>query len=188
LVDENEVRALLFGAGFDFRSLAGSYKILRVGARSRGEHQANAHGPRRRRQRLKLSRVVRIDGMPDADADQYSALTALGAFKQLQSAYPSPDHPSFDNGRFRDFAVLTGGQAHVARRHDGGNGMFIDHLTDAVSQQDDELIERIDMSLQLDAVHQIDRDWDALFAQGVQKWVLQRLATGHGRAPCCLCR
>ncbi len=29
--------------------------------------------------------------MPDTDADQNSALAYLGAFKQLQSAYPSLD-------------------------------------------------------------------------------------------------
>jgi hypothetical protein len=67
--------------------------------------------------------------MPDADADQDGALAALRAFKQLQNAALS-----FDDSRFRHFAILSGRQPHIACRHDGGNGMFVDHLTDAVSQ------------------------------------------------------
>jgi hypothetical protein len=39
-------------------------------------------------------------------ADQYRALSTLRAFKQRESAYHSPDR-SFDNGRFRYFAVLA---------------------------------------------------------------------------------
>src|SRR5947209_355112 len=92
----------------------------------------------------------------------------------------APTSHSLDDGRFRDLTILAGGQAHVARGHNRGNGMLVHHLTDAISQQDDELIERVDMSLQLDAVDEIDGYGHPLFAQGVQKWVLQRLATGHG--------
>ena len=57
--------------------------------------------------------------------------------------------------------------------------MFVDHLTHAVLQQHDELIERVDLALQLDAVHQVNGYGNALFAQGIQKGVLQRLAFGH---------
>jgi hypothetical protein len=41
------------------------------------------------------------------------------------------------------------------------------------------LIELIDLTLQLDAVDQVNGYRDALFAQGIQKGVLQRLAFGH---------
>src|SRR5580692_7187582 len=58
--------------------------------------------------------------------------------------------------------------------------MFVDHLTDAITEQHDELVERIDLALQFDAVHEVDRNRHALFAQGVEEGILQRLATGHG--------
>src|SRR5262249_18706022 len=71
---------------------------------------------------------------------------------------------SFGGGRLRDGATFLGSQPHVARRHNGRNGVLVDHLTDAVLQQNDELIERVDLALQLDAVHEIDRDRDPLLA------------------------
>jgi hypothetical protein len=80
--------------------------------------------------------------MSDADADQNSALTTSRAFKQLQrAAARSLDRYSFDNGRFRHFAILTGREPHIARGHDGRNGMLVDHLTHAISEQDDKLVE-----------------------------------------------
>jgi hypothetical protein len=72
----------------------------------------------------------------DSDAHQNGALATPGAFKQLQSAAHS-----FDDRRFRYFAILAGGQAHIARRHHRGNGVLIDHLAHAVSEQNDELVE-----------------------------------------------
>jgi hypothetical protein len=50
--------------------------------------------------------------------------------------------------------------------------MLVDHLGDGVAKQYDVLIERFDMPLQFDTVDQIDRDWNVLFSQGIQKWVL----------------
>src|SRR5688500_10104743 len=45
--------------------------------------------------------------------------------------------------------AATRAHAHVARRHDGGDGVLVDHLADRVAQQDDELVERLDRALQL---------------------------------------
>ena len=83
--------------------------------------------------------------MPDAHTDQQRPLTTPGAFKQWTNAC----RESFYDGRFRDFAVFARRQPHVAGRNDGGNGVLVDHLAHAVSQQNDELIEGIDLSLQL---------------------------------------
>ncbi len=35
--------------------------------------------------------------------------------------------------------------------------MLIDHLTDGVAQEHDELVERVDLTLQLDSVYEINR-------------------------------
>src|SRR5690606_8524029 len=59
--------------------------------------------------------------------------------------------------------------------------MLIDHLTHRVAQEHDELVERVDLALQLDPVHEIDRNGNLLLAQRVQKRILQRLTFRHGR-------
>src|SRR5581483_7036586 len=42
-----------------------------------------------------------------------------------------------------------------------------------------ELVEGLDLALQLDAVDEVDRDRDALFAPGVEKRLLQSLSFRH---------
>src|SRR4029077_12092778 len=57
--------------------------------------------------------------------------------------------------------------------------MLVDHLADAVLQQNHELVKGVDLPLQLDAVDQVDRYRNPLLAQGVEERVLQGLAFGH---------
>ena len=54
--------------------------------------------------------------------------------------------------------------------------MLVNHLGDGVSKQDHVLVERFDLALKLDAVDQINRNRNMLATQGVEKWVLQKLA------------
>jgi len=63
-------------------------------------------------------------------------------------------------------------QAHTACRHDRRNRMLVDHLADAVLEQHHELVERLDVPLQLDSIHQIDRNGNTLLAQRIQKRLL----------------
>jgi hypothetical protein len=174
LVHQDELGVVGFGAQADFVGFAGPDEILRIGPGARGQHQSHAHRSGGRRQGFEFSRVIGIDRMADAHSHQDGAFASARAFKQLRNAARS-----LDDRRFRDFAVLAGGQPDVAGGHHRRNGMFVDHLAYAVPEQYHELIERIDLSLQLDAVHQIDRNGHAFFAQGIQERVLQRLATGH---------
>ena len=53
--------------------------------------------------------------------------------------------------------------------------MFIDHLRNGVAQQDNVLIEGLYLALKLDAIDQIDGYWNMFPAQGVEKWILQKL-------------
>ena len=59
-----------------------------------------------------------------------------------------------------------------ARRHHGGNGVLVHHLGNGVLQQHHVLVERFDLTLQLDAVDQVDRYRNMFFPQNVQKRVL----------------
>ncbi|MNE05669.1 hypothetical protein D3C80_982390 [compost metagenome] len=70
------------------------------------------------------------------------------------------------------FALLAAGQTDRTARNHGGNGVLVDHLADGVLQQDDELVERLDLTLQFDAVDQIDGDRNAFLTQGIQVRVL----------------
>ena len=53
--------------------------------------------------------------------------------------------------------------------------MFVDHLGDGIFEQNDVLVERLDLTLQLDAVDEVDGDLNVLFAQRVQERVLEGL-------------
>ena len=47
-------------------------------------------------------------------------------------------------------------QANRTARYHSGDRVLVDHLADRVLQQDDELVEGLDLTLQLDAVDQVD--------------------------------
>src|SRR5437016_1220655 len=70
------------------------------------------------------------------------------------------------------FALVLVRHRDGASRHHGRDGVLVHHLRDGVLQQDDILVERLDLSLELDAVHQVDRNLNVLLAQGVQEGVL----------------
>ena len=69
------------GKGVDLLRLAGAYEVLGIRTRARGQHGTDRNRTGRGGQRRKFRDVIRIDGMPDADADQNGALAALRAFK-----------------------------------------------------------------------------------------------------------
>jgi hypothetical protein len=179
LIDKHDIGAVFLGTYADFLGFARPDEILRIRPRSRREHETHAHGPRGCGECFELGRIVRVDRVSYSDAHQDGAFATARTLKQLQNAAPS-----FNDRRLGHFAVFARRQTHVARGHNRGNGVFVNHLADAVSEQDDELIEGIDLALEFDAVHEVDRDGHTFFAQGIEKWILQGLATGHGRAPC----
>jgi hypothetical protein len=53
--------------------------------------------------------------------------------------------------------------------------MLVDHLRYGVAQQDNVLVERLDLSLQLDAVDEVDRHRDMFSPEGVKEGILQKL-------------
>jgi hypothetical protein len=50
--------------------------------------------------------------------------------------------------------------------------VLVDHLRDRVSKQDDVLIERFDLTLELDAVDEVDRNGNVFFSEEIQEGVL----------------
>ena len=54
--------------------------------------------------------------------------------------------------------------------------MLVDHLRNRVAQQHDILVKRLNLPLKLDAIDQINGNRYMLTAQGVEEWVLKKLA------------
>jgi hypothetical protein len=50
--------------------------------------------------------------------------------------------------------------------------VLVDHLGDGVLEQDHILVERLDLSLKLDSVHEVDRNLNVFLAQRIQEGVL----------------
>jgi len=64
---------------------------------------------------------------------------------------------------------------HSASRNNRGDGVLVDHLGDGVLEEDDVLVERLNLALQLDTVDEVDRYLNVLFTQRVQEGVLEGL-------------
>lgn len=54
--------------------------------------------------------------------------------------------------------------------------MLVNHLSDGVAQQNDVLVKRFDLALELDAIDQVNGNWNMLATELVQERILQELA------------
>jgi hypothetical protein len=54
--------------------------------------------------------------------------------------------------------------------------VFVNHLGDCITQKNDILIKGLNLTLQFNAVDQINRDRNMFSAQSVEKGILQKLA------------
>src|SRR3954464_6999885 len=70
------------------------------------------------------------------------------------------------------FAAFGRREVDGTAGNDGGDGVLVDHLGHGIAEQDDVLVERLDLALQLDAVDEVDRDRNMLATQRVQERVL----------------
>ncbi len=146
-------------------------RVRTLAATGDGGYRLRARGNGKLRELLQIFRID-VYAQPEAHGERHAHLcvgvrTLVGSIR-VRSIDPMR-HALLDDGLRRRTAVLTRREAHVARGHDGGDGVFVDHLTHTVLQQHDELIERVDLSLQLDTVDEVDGNRDTLFTQSIQK-------------------
>ena len=69
--------------------------------------------------------------------------------------------------------------------------MFVNHLGHRIAQQNNILIKRLYLALQLDSVNQIYRNWYVLFTQCIKKRILKKLTfIAHDilRVQTCCCK
>jgi len=166
MIDQNDFGVLCAsGTGYLF-GLAAANEVARVGSLA---------APRDRRDRLRTGRasearelfeVLRLDRIAKPKSHEYSALTSARTFEHATFRIESSIGGGF--GR----SALFDRETYRPRRHDRRDCVLVDHLTDGVLEQYDELIKRVDLALQFDAIDEIDRNWNVFFAQRVQKRVL----------------
>jgi hypothetical protein len=156
--------------------LAGADEIARIRfVDARGERADDARA-RRTRELAEFIESDRIVAARLLRLQQQRAFAFSGSFEQRDLLLRL-----WHIGRCRRrTGTGLGTDANIARRHDGRDGVLVDHLAHRVAQKHDELIERLDGALQFDAVDEIDRHRHALTPQRIQKWILQRLPLGHG--------
>jgi hypothetical protein len=119
-------------------------------------------------------------GRPEVDPDQDGRRGGTGDWvsgKTASGGIQNGNKPGAWASRARGPQVwrlrrLGRGEVHRPTRHDGGDGVLVDHLGHGVAQQHDVLVERFDLALQLDAVDEVDRDRHVLASQRVQEGVL----------------
>jgi len=81
--------------------------------------------------------------------------------------------------------VVPVGNPNCLGRHNRRNGMLVNQLAYAISEEDDERIKRFYLALQLDAVDQVDGYGDSFFAENIEEWILECSASllVHEQAP-----
>jgi hypothetical protein len=161
VVDEHEIRGFRAGAGADFLRLAAADEIARLGCPAIARDGRDGNGAGGARERVEFGEFIGVRRMTEADADEDCAFAALRTLEQ--GILPALRSSGLRDGRlFLD--GIAGRQAHVPRRHDGRDGVLVHHLAHGVLQQHHELVERVHLPLELDAIDQIDGNRHALLA------------------------
>jgi hypothetical protein len=193
MIDEDHIRIRSVCQRLDLVELADTDKEFRVGGPYSCGQLTGDLGTGRERQRTKLTLVFAKRRRIDSHMHEDYALSTLGSIKQ--SAAPTKTslysgarqtHPwgtteSEPTLAHLLVAFVPGRQTNIARWHDRGNSMLVNHLVHTVFQQHNKLIEGIDSPLKLNAVYEINGDGNFLFAQQIQKRILQRLPFSHLR-------
>src|SRR6185312_7167972 len=82
------------------------------------------------------------------------------------------------------FLRVVNRDRHRTRGNDRGDGVLVHHLRHRVLEENHVLVERFDLPLELDPVHEVDRDGDMLLAQSIEERVLKQLPfVAHCSAP-----
>ncbi|AKM46121.1 hypothetical protein QY76_01140 [Edwardsiella sp. EA181011] len=106
--------------------------------------------------------------LPDGTDQQYALFSVIAALSGLRRGLTTVMVAAACAARTR-IATVVGNRAG---RNNGRDRVFVDHLADRVLQQNDKLIKRLNLALQLNTIHQIDRNWDTFTTQRVQERVL----------------
>ncbi len=143
VVEHHQIRAELLDPSVNLFGFAAADIQPRIRHLASAGDDREHFGAGRTGQRLELTQLIFTGRTSQSDADQERAFAAARTFKQQRT----PTVISLaDSYRLRAL-FFARRQADGPRRNDCGNRVLVDHLADAVFQQDDELIERVDLTL-----------------------------------------
>jgi hypothetical protein len=175
-VDEDQIRIERLPLLGELRGLAGADVIARIGLLdARGQLPDDARAGRAR----ELAKLIESDWVSAARLlrlQEQRAFAFSGSFEQRELLVML----ARIGRRGRRARDTFGTDADIARRHYGRYGVLVNHLADGIAQEHDELVERLNRTLQFDAVDEVDRHRHAFTPQRIQKRILQRLPLGHG--------
>ncbi|KWT64404.1 hypothetical protein APY03_7582 [Variovorax sp. WDL1] len=174
LVEDHLAGAVQIGQLADLLGLAAADEQGRIGRSALGDQARDWGKARGLREETEFLELAVEMGQPEIDADEDDGTVFPGIqFRQAESIGKSAaGEPPRSVHSGRSAVVLGCREVDGPTRHDGRDGMLVDHLSHRIAKQHDVLIERLDLPLQLDAVDQIDRNRHVLSTQGIQKGVL----------------
>jgi hypothetical protein len=71
--------------------------------------------------------------------------------------------------------VVCSREIDCATGDDGRDSVLVDHLGHGIAQQHNVLVKRLNLTLELDAIDEVNRHRHMLTAQSIEKWVLKKL-------------
>jgi hypothetical protein len=175
MIEDDQIGVGLGAPRADFLDFALARKKRRIGSLPPTRDCAGHGGAGRHGKGVQLREALALISRPKVERDQQRAVTA----RELPRTLVDQCGKAESRGRARS-GIRVGCRRVVrhgdgARGYNGRNGVLVDHLRDRVLEQDHILVERLDLSLQLDAVDEINGHLNVLFAQRVQEGVLQHL-------------
>jgi hypothetical protein len=153
----------LAGIGFGIGTLAPTEHFSDNNAASRLGEQAN------------LFQLILDIGLTEVELNDHRAFTGGGSFnhgrfREKEEALAHPCGGLLNKGRL--FGRLFLLEVHRTSRNHRGDGMLVDHLGNRVLEQNDVLVERLNLALQLYAINQINRNGDMLATKSIEEGVL----------------
>jgi hypothetical protein len=168
MIEYHKVRAARSRRRGDFIDLALAGKQRGVRARPPARDDGKRHRPGTSNQHIELGQALGGIAIAKVELNQNCPLAARGTFKHQRDSVTAVTWPA----PRRSSPVRLLGETHRAGGHDSGDRMLVNHLGHGVLEQNHILIERLDLPLQFDAIHQINRNWHMFTAQSVEERVL----------------
>jgi hypothetical protein len=136
MIEENDVGVVFDRRGADLICLAAADEQARIGAITTAADACDRNGAGRERELLELIDVFRVGWRAYAEAHEHGPLTCAWSLEQLGFSRKKRKRvrtPAalFSSDRLDRRSVFVG-DAHVARRDNRRNRVFVDHLAHAV--------------------------------------------------------
>jgi hypothetical protein len=161
--------------GTDLVDLAFASVGFRIGALAPAENFGCNDATGRLGEQANLFQLILDIGLTEVELNDHRTFTGGGSFnhgrfREKEEALARPCGGLLNKGRL--FGRLFLLEVHRTSRNHRGYGVLVDHLSNRVLEQNDVLVERLNLALQLDAIDQINRNGDMLATKSIEEGVL----------------